>query len=47
MTIVEQRHMAVVEAQLRRIADALERLGGTFNGKDIAIYESIKERSEA
>lgn len=26
MTIGEQRHMAIVEAQLRRIADALEKI---------------------
>lgn len=44
MTIAEQRHMAVVEAQLRRIADALERLNKTFNGRDIAIYENTKEK---
>ena len=43
MTVGEQRHMAVVEAQLRRIADALERLNETLNGKDIAMYENQKK----
>ena len=32
MTVGEQRHMAIVEAQLRRIADALERLATNTEG---------------
>jgi hypothetical protein len=33
MTIGEQRHMAVVEAQLRRIADAMETIARAVDGK--------------
>lgn len=33
MTIGEQRHAAVVEAQLRRIADALETIARAVDGK--------------
>ena len=32
MTICEQRHAAVVEAQLRRIADALETIARAVDG---------------
>ena len=32
MTIGEQRHAAVVEAQLRRIADALETIARAVDG---------------
>ena len=34
MTVGEQRHMAVVEAQLRRIADALEKIVECVCDKD-------------
>lgn len=34
MTIGEQRHAAVVEAQLRRIADALEAIARAVDGED-------------
>lgn len=44
MTMAEQRHMAVVETSLRRIADALERLNTILGeGKDIAIYDNPKK----
>jgi hypothetical protein len=34
MTVGEQRHMAVVEATLRRIADALERIANKIDNKN-------------
>jgi hypothetical protein len=34
MTVGEQRHMAVVEATLRRIADALERIANKIDNEN-------------
>ena len=44
MTIGEVRHMAVVEAQLRRIADAMEAVARAVGGK--GVNEKQKQEGE-
>ena len=35
MTVGEQRHMAIVESSLRRIADALERIANKIDNENV------------